>query len=300
VRCIFKENGGPASAQNVGIRSARGEFIGLNGDDDVWLPQKLELQLRLLDEHPEAGLCFSDCLFEGGPWDGESFFELAQFDGDVSVWREARKPSIPAGSVVMRRSSLDRVGLFDESLAVAEDFDLWLRLLADSPAVYVDQALYLYRQHKGPQACDDLEVLRACRIRVLAKNAKRIVASVEGPPAERARIRKEMQRWLRREHTTYRRTQFRKLLQASRCPRRRDLLAVLAASLRLQPLSPKYWRRLFTVLIFGSHLTRWWYCRDNGSFGAAREERDRQKLREGGFFRREDKSTLRAQDSTAP
>ena len=50
------ENVGLAAARNAGMRAARGKFIALLDDDDIWLPQKLEVQRRYMQEHPECFL----------------------------------------------------------------------------------------------------------------------------------------------------------------------------------------------------------------------------------------------------
>ncbi len=50
---------GPSAARNQGIRQARGQFIAFLDDDDIWLPRKLAVQLRYLQEHPECALVSS-------------------------------------------------------------------------------------------------------------------------------------------------------------------------------------------------------------------------------------------------
>src|SRR5215831_9468158 len=65
IRYVRKENGGPASARNLGIRHASGELIAFQDADDIWLPDKLQLQVDYLREHPEVGLVFSGSIFFG-------------------------------------------------------------------------------------------------------------------------------------------------------------------------------------------------------------------------------------------
>ena len=56
VTLIHKPNGGAASARNLGLDRARGEFVAFLDADDYWSPNKLETQLGLFDRHPELGL----------------------------------------------------------------------------------------------------------------------------------------------------------------------------------------------------------------------------------------------------
>ncbi|MGH9797081.1 MAG: glycosyltransferase family 2 protein [Candidatus Polarisedimenticolia bacterium] len=141
VRYVRQENGGAAAAQNAGVRLARGEFIGLLGDDDLWRPEKLAWQVAALDRRPGAGLCFSDMVIAGGTDDGRRFFEIAGFDGTISVEALVRRNFIPAAATLIRRSCLLTAGAFDETLRLAEDWDLWIRLLAAHPAVCVDRVV---------------------------------------------------------------------------------------------------------------------------------------------------------------
>ena len=60
VRYIYQTNGGVCSARNHGLRLARGQFIALLDSDDVWLPWKVEAQLRCLEAFPTAGMIWTD------------------------------------------------------------------------------------------------------------------------------------------------------------------------------------------------------------------------------------------------
>ncbi len=148
VRYIRKENGGVSSARNVGIRETTGDFIAFLDSDDRWLPDKIERQARHLRSHPEVG------LVTGGEWETD--------EAGSKVWRMERKPvasaefyprilvenSIGSPSLVMlRRECLDRVGLFDENVGLAQDWDLWIRLAKHANVAVLDMPLILYRRH---------------------------------------------------------------------------------------------------------------------------------------------------------
>ena len=63
---LSKPNGGPASARNMGMRVAKGEYIAFLDSDDLWLPEKLAIQTRFMDAHPEIGLTYSWALTKTG------------------------------------------------------------------------------------------------------------------------------------------------------------------------------------------------------------------------------------------
>ncbi len=150
VRCIRKPNGGQASARNVGIRNASGQYVAFVDADDLWLPAKLRLQMALLDR---TGLAwaYSDA-FSLDDATGRVLYTFGNlrrmYGGDVL------KPLlfgdfIPSPTPVIRRSVFEAAGFFDESeiMRNREDWEMWLRIAARYPVGLVDQPLAYYRSH---------------------------------------------------------------------------------------------------------------------------------------------------------
>lgn len=141
---IYKENGGACSARNVGIRHARGEYIACLDCDDLWLPEKLEYSLSVLETDPQMGFVFTPCYTidsEGNPVGKVHFpFDLQQ--AYVNLLMEN---FVMAPTVLMRRACLEEVGLFDENIFIPADWDLWLRLAYRFQVGYVDRPLSKYR-----------------------------------------------------------------------------------------------------------------------------------------------------------
>jgi GT2 family glycosyltransferase len=170
---IYQENQGPASARNASVRAARGEYIALMDDDDLWLPTKLEKQMAALEEHPECALAYCACLEATA--DGQSTGKIHKSTNEGRTGDNfalfLRRAVIMETSVVVRRSAFEEVGLFDEQLPTAKDTDLFLRLALHHPAVYLREPLMLVREHPGRKSHSDRQRGKhfQARVRIMQK-----------------------------------------------------------------------------------------------------------------------------------
>lgn len=148
IRYIYQENKGLPGARNTGIRASSGEYVAFLDSDDAFLPEKLALQVPVLDADPELA------LVAGG------FIEVdprMQFIREIRPWEKypalnlldwVRTCSFCVGSPLVRRFWLDKAGLFDENMRFVEDWDLWLRMsLLGSRMQWLEKPVYLYRMH---------------------------------------------------------------------------------------------------------------------------------------------------------
>ena len=141
-----ERNQGVAGARNVGLLSARGEYIAFLDDDDVRLPGSLDLQLAALRAAPEAGLIYGQALYDGQTdRAGHDRYPQTCPRGDV-FWKLLASNFIPCGSAVFRRSCLFAVGLLDHSIAGIDDWDLWVRIAALYPVVALEQPVMIWRK----------------------------------------------------------------------------------------------------------------------------------------------------------
>lgn len=133
------------SARNSAIAQARGEFIAFLDSDDKWLPDKLELQVRWFQGNPDCGFCYSNYykLLKDGRV-RQIGLNGAQPQGDVFS-RFLRQYPVNLQTVMLRASSLDMC--FDPELEVSEEYDLFMRLLSQVRAGYIDESLVEYRIH---------------------------------------------------------------------------------------------------------------------------------------------------------
>lgn len=249
VRLVRKTNGGVSSATNEGIRQARADLVALLGDDDVWYPEKLALQVQALERRPDAGLCCCDFDLTGTGGSGRTVFGIHDFQGEPTLEAIVRSCFAHPSSMLLRRSVALEAGLFDESFPTAEDYDLWLRMLALRPGVCVPRVLGVYRHHAGPQLSDDRARLHAWQMRGLEKNRERILRAA-GP--ERARFAALIDARIRYHRVHHHGWRARQLLSQDPRPPRLAVLREMLAAIRLEPWRLKHYRRLAMVGFLGT------------------------------------------------
>jgi len=164
--------GQPAAARNAALLAAKGEYVAFLDSDDLFLPGRLAKQVSALAEHGDAGLAYSDgYFFRDDPETptGRVLDGMPTPSGDALA-DLLRGNFLTSPVVLIRRSCLDSVGVFDErpEFFAVEDYDLWLRIAARFPLIYVPGDVAAIRRHGG-SISRDLAALRTGALRVLAK-----------------------------------------------------------------------------------------------------------------------------------
>jgi GT2 family glycosyltransferase len=142
-------NRGVSAARNKGLRHATASFVAPLDADDVWLPERLEALAALATARPDLDLLATNVVYEQAgrrPWcfySGRNPFPVA--DQRTTI---LSRSFLQHGAI--RRTKLEAVGGYDESITLCEDWDLWQRLIFDgAQAGLVDQPLLRYRRHPG-------------------------------------------------------------------------------------------------------------------------------------------------------
>jgi GT2 family glycosyltransferase len=164
--------GQPAATRNRGLGAARGEFIALLDSDDLFLSGKLDVQCAALERNADVALVYSDgWFFRDDPANpiGRVLDGLPSPSGDGFADLLRGSFLVPAITLI-RRSCLDAVGGFDESLTLrgVEDYDMWLRLAAGFPILHVPGEVAAIRRHDD-NLSKNPAVIRAGALEVLEK-----------------------------------------------------------------------------------------------------------------------------------
>lgn len=152
-------NRGVSAARNAGIGAAKGKYIAFLDADDVWLPGKLSKQLAKMEADPEVSLvsCNSRLISADGVALKEGHRNRPPVQG-ADAWKTLLVYNfIPTPTVLARTDLIKASGGFDESLAVGEDLDLWIKLgtrgkiamLSEILINYYDVAGSLMKRHGG-------------------------------------------------------------------------------------------------------------------------------------------------------
>jgi glycosyltransferase involved in cell wall biosynthesis len=147
VRYIWQPNQGVAAARNTAAQVARGAWIALLDDDDIWLPEKLMRQMELVSSFPSLGFVHTNYFWLRSGTPEERPFPLAAAVPSGWVTRElflARFSVLPS-SVLIRKDVFHLVGGFNPAYRLVEDYDLWLRLSHHCQFGYLTTPLALYR-----------------------------------------------------------------------------------------------------------------------------------------------------------
>ena len=152
-----RENGGVSEARNLGIREARFPWIAFLDSDDLWKPEKLEKQLQLLKEHPEADILFTGSAFinEEGRRSGYTL----HVPKEIRYRKLLPQNLISCSSALIRRELLIRHPFGHDEMH--EDFLLWLTLLREGHRAFgVDEPLRVYRVSSSSKSGNKLRAAR--------------------------------------------------------------------------------------------------------------------------------------------
>jgi glycosyltransferase involved in cell wall biosynthesis len=159
IRYFRQEHRGVASTRNAALKIARGEFLAVLDSDDVYLPERLEALAALSAARPDLDLLCTDLVYEVDGRPVGRFEESCPFD--VADQRTAILDRCFCAAPAMRRTTLIRIGGFDESMRIGSDWEGAIRLIHSGAAAgLVAEPLYRYRIHGGSLTGDRLAALR--------------------------------------------------------------------------------------------------------------------------------------------
>jgi len=158
IKYLNKRNEGVCKTLNKGLEMSTGDYIAFLASDDLWLPERLAIQLKFMENNKNIGMVFADTWFlnftskTNSKWSDykpqiKNYFKNGIQNTDLYALL-LTQPLVPALTVLIRKQVLLEVGFFDEDL-VYEDHDLWLRIAMNYPVGYIHQPLAFYRIHEA-------------------------------------------------------------------------------------------------------------------------------------------------------
>ncbi|HUO08201.1 MAG TPA: glycosyltransferase family A protein [Phycisphaerae bacterium] len=192
--CLKDRQGAAAITRNIGVRESRGKYVAFLDQDDLWSVDKIEVQVQALEAHPEAALHYVHCLAVTESAETMRRQPRARMPKDALaafLWANWVHPS----QVMMRRSAIEEIGMFDESIRGASDWDMWLRTAALGPGAVIGdpRPLAKYRHHGGQWSRSDLMMVKAS-VAVIAKARGWVT---DRRPDLRGLVRRRHGKWLR-------------------------------------------------------------------------------------------------------
>lgn len=160
---LYQENKGVSAARNAGIREARGSLLAFLDSDDLWYPEKLERQVEFFKNHPDALICQTEEIW-------------IRNGGRINQMKKHKKQSgwifraslplciVSPSAVMIKRELFDKVGTFDESFPVCEDYELWLRIASRWPIYLINEPLVVKRGGHDDQLSRTLKGMDRYRI----------------------------------------------------------------------------------------------------------------------------------------
>ncbi len=164
----LEQNSGVSAARNRGIEQARGEWIAFLDSDDLWEPKKLAVQMKWLRENHTYRICQTQEIWIRN---GKRVNQPKQWrkKADEIFAESLERTMVSPSSVLIHRSLLDEVGVFNEDLPACEDYDLWLRICRTEQVGLIDHQLMI--RHGGAEDQLSATVPVQDRYRIMAMDS---------------------------------------------------------------------------------------------------------------------------------
>ena len=172
IKYIYQVNKGVSSARNVGIKYANGDWIALLDSDDEWLPSKLDSQVKAIRANPAIEFFHTNEIWIRNGVQVNQMKKHKKHGGFIFE-KCLDMCRISPSSVLIKKDIFDNIGMFNESLKVCEDYELWLKITSKFPVFFLDRPLIIkYGGHNGQlsNVSDGIEFHRIQSLKKILKS----------------------------------------------------------------------------------------------------------------------------------
>ena len=166
VKTITINNNGVSYARNVGIKEAHGDWIAFLDSDDEWKQTKLAKQVIAIQSTPNTVFCHTEEIWVRNGKRINPMKKHKKYGGYV-FQKNLDRCLISPSSVLMKKSLIYDVGFFDTAFPICEDYDLWLKILAKYPVLFIDEPLVIKYGGHDDQLSKHTEKIEMYRIKAL-------------------------------------------------------------------------------------------------------------------------------------
>ncbi|MDD5216878.1 MAG: glycosyltransferase family A protein [Candidatus Omnitrophica bacterium] len=170
-RFFRQEHQGAAKARNLAIAKSKGQILAFLDQDDLWLPEKLKIQVNYLMDHPEIGYVFArqKIFFEKNAKLPQKVKKLVALE---KMYQSAHAAYLP-GTLVLWRAVMDKVGYFDETLTNTSDTDWLFRAKDMGIKSGVVPRVLLRKRFHSDNSCYNVHITRNEILRVIRQSIHR-------------------------------------------------------------------------------------------------------------------------------
>ena len=154
-----EKNSGAQVSRNAGILVSKGEYVACLDDDDIWMPEKIEKQVKLMESENLALVYCNGYRFYNNDLNDKKIYQI-NFISDclLDFTIELRSDHIGSTSIpLMRKSCFSQTGLFDVDMPARQDYEMWLRFCRYYNVKGIDEPLFYYRYHSGSRITKSFE-----------------------------------------------------------------------------------------------------------------------------------------------
>lgn len=144
IRYFYQKNKGISAARNMAINKAREDYIAFLDSDDRWLPEKLEKQMKVIKDE-NINFVYSAMYVENNGRMTNRIIPANPATDFLGLL--TKNQSIAMATTIIKKEYITKTGMFDETLTVSVDYDLWLRVLLKYKVKYLKEPLTIYREH---------------------------------------------------------------------------------------------------------------------------------------------------------